>query len=67
MSFHIEATVDQAGRIVLEHLPFRPGDKVEIVIRAELAATQSRDLKHSVLRYDNPFDPVATDEWELQP
>ena len=59
MPLHIEATVDGAGRIILEHLPFRPGDRVDIVISA--------DLRNSVLRYDNPFDPVAPEDWEYQP
>ena len=44
----LETTVDPQGRVVLDHLPFRPGEKVEVVIR-----------------YDDPFEPVASDDWEM--
>ncbi len=50
MNVHIsETTVDPQGRVVLDRLPFQPGEKVD------------------VLRYDEPFEPVAPDDWELQP
>jgi hypothetical protein len=66
MSVHIaETTVDAMGRVVLDHLPFRPGDKVDVIVRPhESPACEMVDLQGSVLRYDNPFDPVASDDWE---
>jgi hypothetical protein len=67
MSIHVsETTVDPQGRVVLDHLPFRPGEKVEVVIRShEVSPLGPSDLKGSVLRYDDPFEPVATDDWEM--
>lgn len=69
MSVHIaETTVDPLGRVVLDHLPFRPGDKVEVIVRTHEARTsQAVDLRGSVLRYEDPFEPVATDDWDIQP
>jgi hypothetical protein len=66
MSVHIvEATVDLSGRVVLEHLPFHPGDKVDVVLRSrDEHVTTAHDLTGSVLRYDNPFDPIAEEDWE---
>jgi len=69
MSVHIaEATVDPLGRLVLDHLPFRPGDKVEVIVRTHEARTsQAADLRGSVLRYEGPFEPVASNDWDIQP
>jgi hypothetical protein len=69
MSLHIaETTVDALGRVVLEHLPFQPGDEVEVSVRSRAnPQIEPADLRGSVLRYENPFDPVAADDWEIQP
>jgi hypothetical protein len=73
MSVHVaEATVDPAGRVVLDHLPFQPGEKVDVVIRShdirshDGASQAPVDLRGSVLRYEKPFDPVAEEDWELR-
>jgi len=68
MSVHVsETTVDSQGRVVLDHLPFAPGEKVDIVIRSHNMSSPGRDdLRGSVLRYDNPFDSVALEDWESQ-
>ena len=57
MCVHIsETTVDSQGRVILDHLPFRPGEKVDVVIRSHnMLAYERSDLKGSVLRYDDPF------------
>jgi hypothetical protein len=66
MSVHIaEATVDPLGRLVLDHLPFQPGEKVNVVVRSQTGGDSfSVDLKGSVLRYENPLAPVAEADWE---
>jgi hypothetical protein len=66
MSVHVtETTVDPPGRVVLDHLPFRPGEKVDVVLRShDEAARSSVDLRGSVLRYERPFDPVADEDRE---
>ncbi len=43
------------------------GRDVEIVVRElepGLAPTDRYPLRGSVLRYDEPFEPVAEDDWE---
>ncbi len=59
MSVHVsEATVDPQGRVILDHLPFQPGEKVDVVIRSHKLTPQPQsNLKGSVIRYENPFEP----------
>ena len=66
MSVHVaEATVDPLGRLVLDHLPFQPGERVDVVVRSHKGADRApTDLHGSVLRYENPFAPVAESDWE---
>jgi hypothetical protein len=66
MSVHIaEATVDPQGRIVLDHVPFVPGDKVDVVVCPHSETTRPpADLRGSVLRYDDPFSGIAVSDWE---
>ena len=60
-----EATVDPLGRLVLDHLPFQPGEKVEVLLRSHDGGDRVPvDLRGSVLRYDNPLAPVAESDWE---
>jgi hypothetical protein len=69
MGVHIaETTVDPLGRVVLEHLPFQPGERVDVVVRAHNAPSRApTDLRGSVVRYEDPFGPVALDDWEIDP
>ena len=69
MSVHIaETTVDSLGRVVLDHLPFQPGDRVDVIVRPHaIPVDGATDLNGSVLRYENPFEPVAFEDWEIQP
>jgi ribosomal protein L19 len=69
MSIYVaEVTVDSLGRVVVDHLPFKPGDRVDVTVRTHKEDTRDPDsLEGSVLRFENPFDPVATDDWHLQP
>jgi hypothetical protein len=66
MSIHVaEATVDPHGRLVLDHLPFQPGEKVDVVVRSHNFADHAlADLRGSVLSFENPLAPVAEGDWE---
>jgi len=68
MNVHIaETTVDSKGRVVLDHLPFRPGDRVDVIVRSHGGVSRdAMDLRGSVLRYENPFEPVALEDWEIR-
>jgi hypothetical protein len=54
----VETTVDEMGRIVLDHVPFVPGEKVDVVLRSH-SDHRPEDLSGSVIRFENPFDPAS--------
>lgn len=62
----VETALEQDGTLTLDHLPFRAGQTVEVIIlpRPAPATTDDNPLQGTVLRYDRPFDPVADDEWD---
>jgi hypothetical protein len=64
----IETMLTQDGRLTLDHLPFRAGETVEVIVRTnppEIPA-QDRDLLHgTVIKYLDPFEPVAEANWAV--
>ena len=63
----MEAKVGEHGELVLENVPFKPGQPVEVLVLSRTApslAGQSRIQRDSVLEYRDPFEPVASEEWE---
>jgi hypothetical protein len=60
-----ETTVDQHGEIVLEDLPFVPGQPVEVLVvskAAQSATAGEQNLRGSVLEFLDPLAPVATED-----
>jgi len=60
-----EAIVGERGELLLEGLPFDPGQAVEVYVLLRTApspATQT--LRGSVLEYRDPVEPVASEAWE---
>ena len=58
----IETTLTQDGSLTLDHLPFRAGESVEVIVltNAPISSAQNRDLLHgTVTQYLDPFEPVA--------
>jgi hypothetical protein len=63
-AYRIEAVLSEDGKLLLDHLPFRAGQAVEvIVLPVTRPAAAGRPLQGSVLRYDRPTDPVAEADW----
>jgi hypothetical protein len=63
----IETTLDQDGRLTLEHLPFRAGQSVEVIILPRSEAAKAADpypLRGTPFRYDRPTEPVAEEDWD---
>ena len=61
----IQATLQQDGTILLEHLPFVAGQSVEIIVRAKaqgMSDSAHEPLRGSVLRYDSPFEQALPPE-----
>ncbi len=63
----IEAVLSEDGKLSLDRLPFRAGQAVEVIVLPSAhppAPAGDHPLKGSVLRYDDPTDPIAVDDWE---
>jgi hypothetical protein len=60
----IEAVLGEDGKLVLEDLPFRAGQAVEvIVLPASRPTSPGHALRGTVLRYDQPTASVAEADW----
>jgi len=63
----IETTVNPDGTLLLQGIPFRPGDRVEVIIieRPPFSGGQDRyPLRGKPVRYEVPLEPVAEAEWD---
>lgn len=66
-TYRTEKRLTEDGAITLDNLPFQAGDSVEIIIISRAGQTsEQRDypLRGKVVRYDNPLEPVAQEDWE---
>ena len=66
-TFRLDTTLTQDGTLTLSDLPFQAGDSVEIIIvprKSASAAQTGYSLRGKVIRYDNPTEPVAQEDWE---
>ncbi|MDJ0732048.1 MAG: hypothetical protein QNJ33_18885 [Crocosphaera sp.] len=67
-SHRLKIALTENGKITLENLPFLAGETVEIVISSQKKVASSDNpfpLEGTVNYYDDPFEPVAEDEWEV--
>jgi hypothetical protein len=59
-----EMVLAEEGKLTLEQLPFPIGQAVEVIVIPRQSLTSaSASLHGSVLRYDNPTEPVAIEDW----
>lgn len=68
-AYRIETHVAEDGSVHLEALPFRKGERVEVIVRSReeeegAARVSPTALEGSVLRYEAPTEPVAEDDWD---
>ena len=62
----VEVVLTEDGKLLLEHLPFRAGQTVEvIVLLAARPTSPSHPLRGTVLRYDQPTAPAAKADWDV--
>ena len=62
-----ESTVGEHRELVLEGLPFEPGQPVEVLVvskAAGLTTAGGRSLRDSVLEFREPLEPVASEDWD---
>ena len=62
----VEAILTEDGRLVLDELPFRAGQAVEVIVLPASVASRT-PVRHSmhgmVVRFDDPTAPVADQDW----
>jgi hypothetical protein len=66
-TYRIETTVSKDGTLTIKGLPFRAGDKVEVIVRSQEGAGKRNGrypLRGKPVRYVDPFKGVAEDDWE---
>lgn len=66
-TYSVEKVVTDDGSVQLEALPFPPGELVEVIVQARKRPAQlarMRTLKGSVLKFEQPLEPVAAEEWD---
>ena len=60
----IEAVLSEDGTLLLDHLPFRAGQAVEVIVLPVPRGTPPNStLRGTVLHYDQPTAPVADADW----
>jgi hypothetical protein len=65
--YRVETTVSSDGALIIKGLPFRPGDRVEVIIRSRehrKGEGKSYPLHGKPIRYTDPFSGVAEEDWE---
>jgi hypothetical protein len=65
--YRIETSVSSDGSLTIKDVPFRPGDRVEVIIRSHNtgeAKGKSYPLRGKPIRYTDPFGSVGEQDWE---
>ena len=66
-TYQAEATVSPDGALTIRDLPFRPGEKVRVIVlghRPRAEGEERYPLRGKPIRYRDPFESVAEDEWD---
>ena len=63
-TFYADTVLQEDGKLFLEHLSFGQGEALQIFIAArEHPAFEGSSLRGTVLKYEQPFEPVAQEDW----
>lgn len=65
--YKVETTVSSDGSLTIKGLPFQAGDRVEVIIRSREARKEEGTrypLRGKPIRYTDPFESVAEEDWE---
>jgi hypothetical protein len=64
--YRVETKVSSDGSLTINDVPFRPGDRVEVIIRShDQGQSRSYTLRGKPIRYSDPFGSVAEEDWEV--
>jgi hypothetical protein len=63
----IEVTLTEDGKLILNNIPFKKGDAVEVIILEHPMERNSSSLRdQQSYQYDDPFEPaISPEEWEV--
>ena len=67
-TYRVVKTVAAGRKLLLDNLPFRAGDRVEVVVKSQERGQCAGDrypLRGKPVRYLQPFDSVDEDQWEV--
>jgi hypothetical protein len=67
-AYRTEKRVVRNGVLQLDALPFKEGDLVEVIVlgrKRKVSKLTSSLLRGKVIKYVDPTEPVAQDDWEL--
>jgi hypothetical protein len=66
-AYKTETTVAPDGTVTVNSLPFRAGERVEVIV-LPLARPAASDTKYplqgTTYKYEDPTQPVAEEHWE---
>lgn len=68
-AYRLETTLMQNNTLILNSLPFRSGDVVEVIILSKepTPIQNAYPLRGLPITYLAPFEPVAQNDWEVLP
>jgi hypothetical protein len=66
----IEITLTENGKLILQDLPFKQGDEVEVIILERRSTHPKANLyplrNKQPYRYEDPFEPaVPIEDWDV--
>lgn len=67
-ALRFETIVPETGELQLKLPLFRPGDTVEVIVlplHRENITADEFPLRHSVIEYLEPTEPVAEEDWAV--
>ena len=69
LTYRISTIINQDKTLLLENLPFHPGENVEVIIlvRPPQQTEQNHySLRGTLIQYIDPTEPVAQNDWEVE-
>jgi hypothetical protein len=66
-TYRVETTISQDGNLSIKGLPFRAGEKVEVIVRGQKRGRKTDDLyplRGKPFTYTDPFESVAEQDWD---
>jgi hypothetical protein len=67
-TYRVETVIPQNGVLTIRGIPFRAGEKVEVIILSRAHKRENGErypLRGKPIRYAAPFDSVAETDWNV--